>query len=100
MSQSLFRRATLAALAFSALFLNFKAARSAEASQTGNSGSVTVTGKVVDAACFMMHPPAASAGSHAECGAACLVRGVPLAIAADDGTLYFPADGNQRLKSL
>jgi hypothetical protein len=27
-------------------------------------------------------------------------RGVPLAIATDDGVLYFPADGNQRLKSL
>ena len=27
-------------------------------------------------------------------------RGVPLAIATDDGTLYFPADGNERLKGL
>jgi hypothetical protein len=35
-----------------------------------------------------------------QCGAACLARGVPLAIATDDGTLYFPADGNARLKSL
>jgi parallel beta-helix repeat protein len=61
---------------------------------------VTVTGKVVDAACFMLHAPAATAASHKDCGAACLARGVPLAIAADDGGLYFPADGNQRLKSL
>jgi len=38
--------------------------------------------------------------SHMECSAACLARGVPLAIATDDGVLYFPADGNQRLKSL
>ena len=29
-----------------------------------------------------------------------MVRGVPLAIATDNGILYFPADGNQRLKSL
>ena len=29
-----------------------------------------------------------------------MARGVPLAIAPDDGVLYFPADGNQRLKSL
>jgi len=64
------------------------------------SDSVTVTGKVVDAACFMLHPSAATAASHKDCGAACLARGVPLAIATDDGTLYFPADGNQRLKSL
>jgi hypothetical protein len=64
------------------------------------SDSVTVTGRVVDAACYMLHAPAATAASHRDCGAACLARGVPLAIAADDGALYFPADGNQRLKSL
>jgi hypothetical protein len=29
-----------------------------------------------------------------------LARGTPLAIATDDGALYFPANGNQRLKSL
>ena len=48
----------------------------------------------------MLHAPAATAASHKDCGAACLARGVPLAIATDDGALYFPADGNQRLKSL
>jgi len=67
---------------------------------TAASDSVTVTGKVVDAACFMLHIAAATAASHKDCGEACLARGVPLAIATDDGVLYFPADGNQRLKSL
>ena len=62
--------------------------------------SVTVTGKVVDAACFMLHAQAATSASHMDCGAACLARGVPLAIAADDGALYFPADGNKQLKAL
>jgi hypothetical protein len=73
------------------------AAGSARPARTTASDSVTVTGKVVDAACFMLHIAAATAASHKDCGAACLARGVPLAI---DGTLYFPADGNQRLKSL
>ena len=59
-----------------------------------------MTGKVVDAACYMIHVAAAMSVSHMECSAACLARGVPLAIATDDGVLYFPADGNQRLKSL
>ena len=77
-----------------------KTVGSANPSQTAASDSVTVTGKVVDAACFMLHAPAATAASHKDCGAACLSRGVPLAIATDDGSLYFPADGNQRLKSL
>jgi hypothetical protein len=75
-----------------------KAARFAVPGETPN--SVTVTGKVVDAACYMLHVAAAMSVSHMECGAACLTRGVPLAIATDDGVLYFPADGNQRLKSL
>jgi hypothetical protein len=77
-----------------------RAVGSANPRQTAASDSVTVTGKVVDAACYMLHAPAATAASHNDCGAACLARGVPLAIAADDGALYFPADGNQRLKSL
>jgi hypothetical protein len=68
--------------------------------RTGNSDSVTITGKVVDAACYMLHVAAAMSVSHLECGTACLARGVPLAIATNDGVLYFPADGNQRLKSL
>src|SRR6516165_8716706 len=68
--------------------------------RTGNSDSVTITGKVVDAACYMLHVAAAMSVSHMECGAACLARGVPLAIATNDGVLYFPADGNQRLKTL
>ena len=59
----------------------------------------TVTGNVVDAACFMIHPQAADAASHKECGAACMSRGVPLAIAGDDGALYFAADGNKRLSA-
>ena len=75
-------------------------AGSALPTQTAASNSFTVTGKVVDAACYMLHAPAATAASHKDCGAACLARGVPLAIAADDGVLYFPADGNERLKSL
>lgn len=70
----------------------------AKAARATDSGSVT--GKVVDAACYMLHVAAATDVSHMQCGAACLARGVPLAIATDDGALYFPADGNQRLKSL
>jgi parallel beta-helix repeat protein len=73
---------------------------SAQPRRRPDSAIVTVTGKVVDAACFMLHAAASTAASHKDCSTACLARGVPLAIAADDGTLYFPSDGNQRLKSL
>ncbi len=65
----------------------------------GRGESKTVTGNVVDAACFMIHPTAANTASHKECGTACMTRGVPLAIAGDDGALYFPADGNKQLSA-
>ena len=68
--------------------------------ESTDQNSVTVTGKVVDAACYMLHAAAATRDSHMDCGAACLARGAPLAIATDDGTLYFPADGNLQLKPL
>jgi hypothetical protein len=67
---------------------------------TDHPESIVVTGRVVDAACYVLHPQVATASSHGDCGAACLARGIPLAIAADDGALYFPADGQQRIKSL
>lgn len=76
------------------------AAASRQPRQTAELNSATVTGKVVDAACYMLHAAAATSASHMECGAACLARGTPLAIATKDGTLYFPADGNKQLKVL
>jgi hypothetical protein len=83
-----------------ALIVAIPVVAAAASGQTADSKPATVTGRVVDAACFMLHPQAATNASHKECGAACLARGVPLAVAADDGTLYFAADGNQRLKAL
>jgi hypothetical protein len=66
--------------------------------QTGK--KVTVTGNVVDAACFMIHPDAATTASHKECGDACVARGVPLAIVNEaDGQIYFAADGAKRIGS-
>jgi hypothetical protein len=77
-----------------------KTAEAAKGGPANDSQTVTVIGKVVDAACYMVHASAATNASHKDCGVACLARGVPLAIATDDGTLYFPADGNQQLKAL
>jgi hypothetical protein len=68
------------------------------AQQPAAGRQVAVEGKVIDAACFMMHPDAATLPSHEDCGKACLARGVPAAILNDaDEQLYFPADGNKQL---
>ena len=61
---------------------------------------LTVTGNVVDAACFMIHPQAATLPSHTDCGDACVARGVPLAIINEaDGQMYFAADGTKQLRA-
>lgn len=53
---------------------------------------MTVVGQVVDAACYMMHPQAASGASHDECGRACALRGVPLGIIDEETKELYLAD--------
>ena len=53
---------------------------------------VTVVGQVVDAACYMMHPPAATTASHDQCGRACALRGVPLGVIDEKSKELYLAD--------
>ena len=46
-----------------------------------NAAPVTIVGQVVDAACYLMHPPAADGPTHDECGKACALAGVPFGVA-------------------
>ena len=54
---------------------------------------VVVVGTVVDAACYLMHPPAADGPTHDECGKACALAGVPLGVADQAGKRLYLADG-------
>jgi hypothetical protein len=73
----------------------------AASAQSQESQTVTLVGQAVDAAWYMIHPPAASIPSHKDCAPVCLARGVPLAIANDkDNSLYVPAGGRQPLSAL
>ena len=53
---------------------------------------VVVVGTVVDAACYLMHPPAADGPTHDECGKACALAGVPLGVADQAGKRLYLAD--------
>jgi hypothetical protein len=53
---------------------------------------VAVVGMVVDAACYLMHPPAADGPTHDECGKACALAGVPLGVADSAGKRLYLAD--------
>src|SRR5258706_4783143 len=60
---------------------------------------MTVTGEVVDAACYIIH--AGSGPGHKACATDCAHKGVPLAILNDsDSTFYFPSDGNVKLMDM
>jgi type 1 fimbria pilin len=49
---------------------------------------MTISGTVVDVTCKFAK--GASGDAHRACGVACASAGLPLAILADDGTLYIP----------
>jgi hypothetical protein len=53
---------------------------------------VVVAGTVVDAACYLMHPPAADGPTHDECGKACALAGVPFGVADQAGKRLYFAD--------
>ena len=53
---------------------------------------VVVVGTVVDAACYLMHPPAADGPTHDECGKACALTGVPVGVADQAGKRLYLAD--------
>jgi hypothetical protein len=70
----------------------FILAAGSQASAPRAAAPVTIVGQVVDAACYMMHPQAASVTSHEECGRACAQRGVPLAVIDEKTKELYVAD--------
>lgn len=71
-----------AALAFLPL-----AARAGDAPAAAQSGShVTVTGEVLDMACYLDH--GAHGAKHADCANKCISSGLPVGLKSADGTVY------------
>src|SRR5437867_4086813 len=48
----------------------------------------TVTGEVVDLACYMVHPESAKGSSHRKCAETCVKKGLPIGILTDDKQVY------------
>ncbi len=48
--------------------------------------TITIQGEVLDSACFISH--GAKGKKHKKCAVQCAKKGIPLAILAEDGTLY------------
>ncbi|HWA85534.1 MAG TPA: hypothetical protein VG710_04875 [Opitutus sp.] len=85
MKHTLSRFASLlaASAAFALLPL---AARAADGSAPAKSGDVTVTGEVLDMACYLDH--GAHGAKHADCANTCISKGLPVGLKSADGTVY------------
>jgi len=70
----------LSVLACAALIGHLGTARAAE------SADVTLTGEVLDLACYVAH--GAKGPEHAGCAAKCAAMGQPIGLAASDGKVY------------
>jgi hypothetical protein len=69
-----------ASAAFALLPLTTRAADNAK------SGDVTVTGEVLDMACYLDH--GAHGAKHADCANTCISKGLPVGLKSTDGTVY------------
>jgi hypothetical protein len=56
------------------------------AAKKAASGDVTVTGEVLDMACYLDH--GAQGAGHAGCAAKCISSGLPVGLKSADGTVY------------
>jgi len=48
----------------------------------------TVTGEVVDLACYMVHPESSKGSGHKKCAETCAKKGLPIGILTDDKQVY------------
>ena len=77
-------RKFVAALAFTMLFC--LAAGASFAVEKAAPSDVTLTGEIVDLACYIAH--GAKGPDHAVCAAKCAEMGQPVGLAASDGKMY------------
>jgi hypothetical protein len=59
---------------------------SLRAADTAHGGEITVTGEVLDMACYLDH--GAQGAKHAACAQKCISNGLPVGIKTADGTTY------------
>ena len=80
---------SIGALAFVALMVPAAAtAQDMSMPEPPEGQAATITGTVIDVSCKFRHN--LTGDGHRMCAQVCADRGIPLAILADDGTLYMP----------
>jgi hypothetical protein len=58
----------------------------------------TVSGEVVDLACYMAHPSTGAGAGHRKCAETCLKKGMPIGILTDDKQVYLVLEDHDNPK--
>ena len=48
----------------------------------------SISGEVIDLACYMAHPATSTGPSHKKCAQTCAKKGIPMGLLTDDKTVY------------
>jgi len=59
----------------------------------------TLTGEVVDMACYVVHPATSRGNSHRECADTCLKKGMPMGLVTADKQLYLLLEDHENPKA-
>jgi hypothetical protein len=58
----------------------------------------TVSGEVVDLACYMVHPESGKGAGHRKCAETCAKKGLPIGILTDDKQVYLLLEDHENPK--
>ena len=58
----------------------------------------TVTGEVVDLACYMVHPETGHGAGHRKCAETCVKKGLPIGLLTADKQLYLLLEDHENTK--
>jgi len=66
---------------------------------TGAWAADTITGEVVDMACYMPHPDTGRGPGHRKCADTCLKKGLPIGLVTDDKQVYLLLEDHENPKA-
>ena len=68
------------------------------ASAVGARAEETLSGEVVDLACYLAHPATSTGPSHKKCAQTCAKKGIPMGLLTEDKTVYLLVEDHDNPK--
>ena len=58
----------------------------------------TVSGEIIDLACYMVHPQSGAGAGHRKCAETCVKKGLPMGLLTDDKQVYLLLEDHENPK--